>query len=92
MPTPNYAKIAAKLVGGSPLSHKLYADGTLVVIDPTGKKSCFTRQQVQQAAELIKPAAIRKGPRSSIAEGAKNKTSGSIPKETSDSQTSSKNI
>lgn len=92
MPTPNYAKIAAKLVGGSPLSHKLYADGTLVVIDSTGKKRCFTRQQVQQAAELVKPAGIRKDSRSSTAEGAKNKTSVSTPKENSDSQTSSKNI
>jgi len=49
------AKIAASLVNGEPLDYKVYPNGTLAVIAPTGQKFIFTADQVQAAREKIKP-------------------------------------
>lgn len=61
----NEEKIAAALVGGTPLAYKTYPDGSLVVIGPTGKKCKFTPAQVVQAAEKIKPTSTRKNSKNS---------------------------
>jgi len=45
---PDYSKIAALLVGGEPLAFKIYPDGALNVIAPTGQKFSFTPAQVEQ--------------------------------------------
>jgi hypothetical protein len=54
MPNTDYAKIAAALVGGTPLDFKAYPDGSLVVIAPSGQKYRFTPQEVLSV--LPKPA------------------------------------
>jgi hypothetical protein len=41
--------VAAKLVGGKPLAHKLREDGSLAVIGPDGRKFRFTVDQVGAA-------------------------------------------
>jgi hypothetical protein len=55
MPTPDYPKIAAFLVSGTPLDFKAYPDGSLVVIAPTGQKFKFTPAEVQAAHPKAKP-------------------------------------
>lgn len=45
---PDVSKIAAQLVGGKPIDFKLYPDGSLGVIAPTGQKFVFTPEQVEQ--------------------------------------------
>ena len=45
----DYTKLSAILTAGQPLSHKLYPDGSLVVIAHDGKKHTFTADQVQKA-------------------------------------------
>lgn len=47
-PQPDYARIAAVLVGGQPLDCKAYPDGSLVVIAPTGQKCRFSPEQVNK--------------------------------------------
>lgn len=42
-------RAAEKLVGGKPMAARQRPDGTLVVIDPDGKKRTFTPGEVQQA-------------------------------------------
>lgn len=48
IPQPDYATIAALLVGGTPLGFKAYPDGSLVVIAPTGQKFQYTSDQVNK--------------------------------------------
>jgi hypothetical protein len=49
-------KIIQHLIPGDPLSHKLYQDGSLVVIADSGKKFAFSPDQVTEAQNLLKPA------------------------------------
>jgi hypothetical protein len=62
MPTPDYPKIAAALVGGTPLDFKAYPDGSLVVIAPNGQKIKFTPAEVQAAYSQAKPQTKTKVP------------------------------
>ncbi len=41
--------ITARLVGGSPIAAHRRADGTLVVLDPQGRKLSFTPEEIRQA-------------------------------------------
>jgi hypothetical protein len=43
--------VAARLVGGKPVAHKLREDGSLAVIGPDGRKFCFSADQVRAARE-----------------------------------------
>ena len=45
---PDYANIATTLVGGQPLDYKIYPDGSLVVIAPTGQKYNFSIEQMNK--------------------------------------------
>jgi hypothetical protein len=62
MPTPDYPKIAAFLVGGTPLDFKAYPDGSLVVIAPNGQKIKFTPAEVQAAYSQANPQTKTKVP------------------------------
>ena len=46
-------KVAAHLVGGAPLALTQRADGTLVVIDPDGRKTVFTAAEIRKAASRM---------------------------------------
>jgi hypothetical protein len=51
----DYKIIAASLVNGEPLDYKVYPNGTLAVIAPTGQKFIFIADQVQAEWQKIKP-------------------------------------
>lgn len=46
-------KIAAQLAGGKPIAVSTRADGTLVVLDPRGRKLTFTPEEVARATDPI---------------------------------------
>jgi len=50
--TSSMMKTVSQLVGGVPLDYHQRADGTLVVIDPLGRKLIFTAAEVQKAGEM----------------------------------------
>ena len=58
---PDYSKLSAALVGGRPLAFKVYPDGSLNVIAPSGQKFSFTPEQVEEEQKKqekpVKPAA-----------------------------------
>jgi len=47
-------KVAAYLVGGTPLDLTQRADGMLVVIGPDGRKQAFTAAEVRKATSQMK--------------------------------------
>ena len=65
MNQPDNEKLAAALVGGTPMAFKAYPDGSLVVIGPDGKKSRFTQEAVEKAKAALKAASSSKRPSSS---------------------------
>ncbi|QRN82160.1 hypothetical protein JR338_06840 [Chloroflexota bacterium] len=52
-------KVAAALVGGTPLDYLQRVDGTLVVIGPEGRKVVFTAAEVRKAVEKQKVEGIK---------------------------------
>jgi hypothetical protein len=67
-------KIIQHLIPGDPLSHKLYQDGSLVVIADSGKKFAFSPDQVTEAQNLLKPAKTTT-PKKAEAKAASGRTS-----------------
>lgn len=53
--TQDVAAIAQALVKGDPLSTKLYPDGRMVVIAPSGQKLHFTTKEVQAVKQALYP-------------------------------------
>ena len=45
----DHSKLAAVLVGGTPMAFKAYSDGSMVVIGPDGKKFRYTPPEVDSA-------------------------------------------
>jgi hypothetical protein len=45
-------KTAARLVGGKPINAHYRKDGTLMVLDPQGRKVTFTPEEVAKAEKL----------------------------------------
>jgi hypothetical protein len=62
--TQDVAAIAQALVNGEPLSTKLYSDGRLVVIAPSGQKFSFTSGEVQAVKQALYPQKeVESGPK-----------------------------
>lgn len=61
----DYAQVAAALVGGEPLAHKPYPDGSLVVIAPNGGKYKFSPEQVAAGLSALAPKASKPSRRTS---------------------------
>lgn len=75
MNQPDNTKLAAALVGGTPMAFKAYPDGSYVVIGPDGKKFCFTSQEVKEAgAKLNASSSSKRSPSSSRAKKSTAKT------------------
>jgi hypothetical protein len=70
MNQPDNARLAAVLVGGTPMAFKPYPDGSFVVIGPNGKKFRFTSQDVEEAKQKLNTSSSSK--RSSSSSRGKN--------------------
>ena len=57
---PDFSKIAAQLIGSTPLDYSHKEDGSLVVIAPNGQKFRFTSEQVDAAQPKISPKPKKK--------------------------------